>query len=382
MELPRRQFFRQMFTGLGAAAALPVLGESAWSGNWRSLQFETAPGSAMRLDSNENPYGPCARGCEILKANASTAHRYPKHDYIDLAEAIAATHGVSRERLVLGCGSAENLRMAAATYLGPGKTLILASPTFELLAQYAENLGAPVVNLPLTRNHAHDLSAMLERAGTGQGLVYICNPNNPTATLTPRAELESFVRKLPSGYTVLMDEAYHHFVTAGPEAYTSFLDRAVESDQLIVTRTFSKIYGLAGMRIGYAVSTLNTAKRLAAQKVDWAMSLLAARAALAAWNDPEHVRNASARNANDRQEFYNQAKARGIPVIESQTNFAMLDSGRPVQDVIAHFKKNNVLIGRPFPPYTNYARISFGTPPEMQEFWRVWDLMPSRKLPA
>ncbi len=382
MAIPRRQFFRQMMIGAGTAATLPVIGKSAWSGNWRSLQFDAAPGTAIRLDSNENPYGPCSKGCETLKGMASSANRYPKHDYIDLAEAIAATHGVSRERVVLGCGSAENLRMAAACYLGPGKTLIMASPTFELIAQYAQNAGAQVIMVPLTRDHAHDLNAMLERAGTGQGVVYICNPNNPTGTVTPRADLEAFVRKLPSGYTVLMDEAYHHFVIGSGAAYTSFIDRPVESDQLIVTRTFSKIYGLAGMRIGYAVATPDTARRLMAQKVDWAMSLLAVRAAMAAWNDPDHVRNAATRNAGDRQEFYNQAKARGIPVIESQANFAMMDSGRPVEEVIDHFKRNNVLIGRPFPPYTSYARISFGTPPEMQEFWRVWDTMPARKSAA
>ena len=375
-----------MFTGLGAAAALPALGlpaaagDGTWAANWRTLQAG-GPSGPIRLDANENAYGPCAQAFAALEGSAQTANRYPKHEYGDLTDAIAARHGVKAEQVILGCGSAEDLRMTAATYLGPGKTLVMASPTFELPAQHAQRLGAQIVYVPLTRDYAHDLDAMLAKAATGSGLVYICNPNNPTGTLTPRADLEAFIRKLPATYAVLMDEAYHHFVVGAP-AYTSFLDRPVDDPRLIVTRTFSKIYGLAGARIGYAVATPETAKRLATQKMDFALSIVSARAALAAWNDADSVPTGAARNARDREEFYRQAKSRGLGVIESQTNFVMVHSGRPVEDVTAHFKANNVLIGRPFPPYTDYARVSLGTPTDMEQFWRVWDLLPPKNLPA
>jgi histidinol-phosphate aminotransferase len=376
-----------MFTGLGAAAALPALslpaeaGVGTWAANWRTLQAG-GPDAPVRLDANENAYGPCPQAFAALEGSAEMANRYPKHEYSDLSDAIAARHGVKKEQVLLGCGSAENLRMTSATYLGPGKTLIMASPTFELIAQHAQRLGAEIVYVPLTRDHAHDLDAMLARAATGSGLVYICNPNNPTGTLTPRADLEAFVRKLPSSYAVVMDEAYHHFVIDGAPAYVSFLDRPMDDPRLVVTRTFSKIYGLAGARIGYAVAAPETARRLATQKMDYALSIVSSRAALAAWNDEDTVRTGAKRNAGDRQEFYRQAKSRGLGVIESQTNFVMVHSGRPVEEVIAHFKANNVLIGRPFPPYTDYARISLGTPTDMEQFWRVWDLLPAKKLPA
>jgi len=387
MALARRQFFRYAFTGMGAAAALPALhlpseaGGSGWTANWRTLQTGAPPGPT-RLDSNENAYGPSPQAFAALQGSAEMANRYPKREYGDLVDAISARHGVKAEQVVLGCGSAEDLRMTSATFLGPGTTLIMASPTFELIAQQAQRLGAQIVSVPLTSDFAHDLDGMLSRAATGSGLIYICNPNNPTATLTPRADLETFLSRLPAGYAVLLDEAYHHFVTSGAAAYTSFLDRPVENDRLIVTRTFSKIYGLAGARIGYAIAAPETARRLAAQKMDFALSILSVRAALAAWNDTGFVPLGAARNAADRQEFYRQAKSRSIPVIESQTNFVMVQTGRPAEDVIAHFRQNNVLIGRPFPPMNDYVRVSLGTPSDMLEFWRVWDFLPAKKLPA
>jgi len=375
MKLARRQFFRQMATGIATSAALPVLGKSAWSGNWRSMQAGTA-GSQIHLDANENPYGPSAAALDAMRGDAGVANRYPKHEYGDLVNAIATGHSVKPEQVTLGCGSSENLRMAANAFLGPGKTLLLASPTFDMIARQARNLGAEVVYVPLTAGtYAHDLDAMLAHTTNTTGLVYICNPNNPTGTLTPRADLEAFIRKLPPSYYVLMDEAYHHFV-AGAPTYTSFLDKPVDDERVIVARTFSKIYGLAGMRVGYAVASPATTRRLVGQSMQFSMSVLAARAALAAVNDPNAVPFCATRNAGDRQEFYKQAKTRGLTLIESYANFLMIQTGRPIEDVLDHFRKNNVFIGRPFPPMTQFARVSFGTPPEMVEFWRVWDAMP------
>ena len=380
MKIERRKFFRQLATGVAAGAALPVLRESAWGGAWPAPRAYV-PGGPVRLDSNENAYGPSAKAMEAIQGNLDSANRYPKGDYEALVAAIASRHNVKPEQVVLGCGSGENLRMAACAFTGPGKLLLYANPTFESIVRHAKDEGAEVAALPLTRDYAHDLDAMLDRAQGAAGLVYICNPNNPTATLTPRKDLESFLGKLPPSFKVLMDEAYHHFVVDNP-AYISFLDKPVSDDRLIVTRTFSKIYGLAGIRIGYAISSLETAKQLAGQRMGFAISILTARAALAAWNDTDAVRTGAARNANDRQEFYRQAKLRNRAFITSETNFLMLHSGRPAEEVIDHFKKNNVWIGRPFPPMTDYVRVSLGTPPEMQEFWRVWDLLPAKQAAA
>jgi histidinol-phosphate aminotransferase len=206
-------------------------------------------------------------------------------------------------------------------------------------------------------------------------LVYICNPNNPTGTLTQRKELETFIGKLPDHTYVLIDEAYHHFAGVS-QSYASFIEKPVDNPRLIVSRTFSKVYGLAGVRVGYAVTTQATRERLAPQHLWGSLNIVAARAASAALEDRDHLRLAIKRNADDRQEFFNQAQLRMLKPLDSHTNFYMMDSGRPARQVIDHFEKHNIRIGREFPPLTNYVRISLGLPSEIEEFWRVWDLMP------
>jgi histidinol-phosphate aminotransferase len=277
---------------------------------------------------------------------------------------------------VLGCGSGEILSICASSFLAPGKTLITAVPTFESIGRCAKAMGAQAVEIPLDKNYAHDLPAMLARADASTGLVYICNPNNPTASLTPRNDLEAFIRKLPPTTMVLLDEAYHHFVPATPD-YTSFIDKPMNDDRVIVARTFSKVFGLAGIRVGYAVGAPDKIKALAARRLPEGLNAVGARAALVAYDDVEYVEMSEKRNAADRQEFFDQAQARKIQVIPSSANFAMLETNRPAVEVIDHFKKNSVMIARLFPSMSTHVRVSFGTPPEMTEFWRVWDLLPA-----
>ena len=204
----------------------------------------------IRLDRNENPYGAPESAMAAMRESLGSANRYP--DAGDaLRQKIADHHRIKPEQIVLGCGSTEILRMAADAFLLPGKKLIQATPTCPLLASFARQRGAEVVEVPLTNNHAHDLQSMLDRSDGSTGLVYVCNPNNPTGTLTARHDLEEFLRKLPATVQVVIDEAYHHYV-APTSSYASFLDRPVKDDRTIVTRTFSTIYGLAGLRSGYA----------------------------------------------------------------------------------------------------------------------------------
>ena len=150
MPIARRQFFRQAATGICAAAVLPSLGKSAWTGNWRALQTGI-PGGPIRLDANENPYGPSPKALDILKLDANLANRYAKAEYNELVDAVAAKHGVKAEQVVLGCGSSEDLRMIGNVFLGQGKTLLVASPTFEYMIHQAEEMGTQVVSLTVTR---------------------------------------------------------------------------------------------------------------------------------------------------------------------------------------------------------------------------------------
>ncbi len=374
MQLSRRTFLRSV--GLGTVAATSVQWPlPAWS---PAAAFEPArnkePGGPVRLDNNENVYGPSRKTAAAIRAALGSVNRYPFNEYDGLIDRIASFHKVKPEQILLGCGSSEILRLAAAAFLGPGKQLIQASPTFESMDHYARSAGAEVISVPLTATFAHDLDAMLARTGTSSTLVYICNPNNPTASLTPRSDIESFIGKLPGNSYVLIDEAYHHY--AGQSAmYASFLDRPIENERVIVSRTFSKIYGLAGLRLGYGIASARTAQQMNAYATIDNVNGVVVRAGLAALDDTPSVAEFIKRNEDARQEFFNQAMARMLKPIDSHTNFVMMNTHHPAEQVIEHFRKNNVLIGRRFPAMDSYIRVSFGTPDEMAAFWRVWDML-------
>jgi histidinol-phosphate aminotransferase len=377
MPITRRNFFRNLAAGAAVTAGLPALADLA-SSELVPASRAGEPSGPIILSRNENAYGPSQKVVAAMQDSLTYANRYPDAAVNALHERIAKSHSIKPEQLVLGCGSGEILSIAASTFLGPGKTLITPVPTFEAIGRCAKALGADVVEIPLAKNYSLDLAATLKRAGAATGLVYICNPNNPTGSLTPRLDLEAFIGKLPPTATVLIDEAYHHYVERTAD-YSSFIDHPISDDRIIVARTFSKVFGLAGIRVGYAVGAPEKMQALAARRLPEGLNAIGARAALVAYDDLEYVQLSAKRNADDRQEFFNQANARMVRGIDSHANFAMLKTGRMAVDVIEHFKKNDVLIARLFPSMNTYVRVSFGTPPEMKEFWRVWDLMPAGK---
>ena len=382
MPISRRNLLRSLGLGAVAGAAAPALRgfplapatELALWGN-AAAASEASAAEPILLYRNENPYGPSEKVLAVLRESAASGNRYPRTEYDTLLDKLAALHKVKREQIVLGCGSGEILCMAAMAFLKPGKKLVEAAPTFPALGKLAQTAGIEVADVPLNKMYEHDLPTMLDRAGNSAGLVYIVNPNNPTGSPTPRKDIDAFLAKLPANIPVLIDEAYHHFATPGG-AYESFLDRPIGDPRVIVARTFSKIYGLAGMRIGYAVATPEVAKRLAAGFPGWSVSVVSARAASAALDDVDYVRLGVKRNSDDRQEFMNQVNARMLRAIDSQTNFVMVNPMRPPDEVIEHLKKHNILIGPKYPALDKYVRISLGLPGEMKIFWDAWDQMP------
>lgn len=382
MSISRRSLLRGIGAGAAVTAAMPALAELSFgkdfdfpAGALLEPRPGSVPGTPIILSRNENSYGPSEKVIASMREALQIANRYPDDESEILLAKIAALHNIKHEQVILGCGSGEILRMSAETFVGPGKKLIVALPTFEALGNHAHQRGAEVINVPLSKDWSHDLDGMLARAESSTGLIYICNPNNPTGSLTPRRDLEAFIQKVPANTCVLIDEAYHHFV-GETAAYTSFIDRPIHDNRVIVARTFSKIYGMAGMRVGYCIAAMPTAKKLAACRLPENVNAVAARAAATALDDVEHVLMSVKRNARDRQEFFEQATTRKVPAISSQANFVMLNAGRPTVEVIEHFKKNGILVARRFPPLDTCVRVSLGTPPEMTEFWKVWDMMP------
>ncbi len=287
-----------------------------------------SPSRIIYLDHNENAYGPSDKVLAALRDTPFLDNRYPREEYESLRAKIASLHRVKPDNVVLGCGSSEILRLSASVFAGPGRKLIVASPTYPAMARFAGSIGTEVVQVPLNPHYAHDLAAMSERAGDSAGLVYICSPNNPTAALTPRTDIEQFLHKLSPKTTVLIDEAYHHFVDPN-ETYASFLDKPVDDPRVIVCRTFSKVYGLAGMRVGYAVASTERAGQLLKARPAYPFSGMAIRAASAALDDTRYVSFATKRNADDRQEFLNQINGHMMRALDSDANFVLVNPLRP-----------------------------------------------------
>jgi histidinol-phosphate aminotransferase len=371
MRIHRRDLFRQLGVALTSTGFVPMLGEFLKS---PVLPVAGAPSPAkpIRLNRNESPYGPCEKAQEVMRNAIADANRYPGQELDDLRAAISTLNGVRPEQITLGCGSGDILRIAAETFLGPGKSLVMPTPTFDAIAGYARASGTEIRAVPLTKRYAHDLEAMIRRTDASTGLIYLCNPNNPTGSLTLRADFESFFAKVPGGVSVLMDEAYHDFVPP-TSTYTTWVGRAASDPRLIVTRTLSKVYGMAGLRVGYAVASPEMSKRLAPRRLAMGVNILAARAANAALEDQAYVKKIVARVADDRQEFYNQANARMLRSLDSVANFVMLKSTSPAKEVAEQLEEKGILVASGYPGFDNYIRVSLGSPQDMTEFWRAWD---------
>lgn len=375
MSFSRRSFCQWfgMMTGLRMASPL-----SAGIAFFESPPAEDA--GVIYLDRNENAYGPSPQVVDAIQRSANQASRYTRSEQDTLVGALARFHRVDREHVLLGAGSTDLLRMAAQAFLGPNSPLVVADPTFGALEYYARFTGASVTRVPLTQELAHDLTAMRARVRPTTGLVYLCNPNNPTGTLTPRNQIEKFVASLPTSAIVALDEAYHEYAGIS-EAYASFIERALGNERLIVFRTFSKAYGMAGLRLGYAVGSPKLLQRMKAFAIQDSINSMVVRAALVALDNQDAIREWVKRNDDDQQEFFNQAAGRMLKPVDSHANFVFMNVLRPAEVVIQHFHQNGIRLGPKFPSMPNHVRISLGAPDEMIEFWRVWDLLPMTDHP-
>jgi histidinol-phosphate aminotransferase len=359
--LSRRRFTQLLGLGLASTAV-----GTAGAPRPAALHAVASPAdSIVRLSANENPYGPSPKAFEAMREAFGLAWRYPEAGMDALVADLARHHNVGTDAVLLGNGSSEILKLCAAAFTGPGRPTVMADPSFEALAIYARAAGVEVVKVPLTADHQHDLSKM-QGVSSGSGLIYICNPNNPTATITAKDRLSAFLTSLPAGVTALVDEAYFHY--AEDPLYESVIPLTREHPNVIVARTFSKVYGMAGLRCGYAVARPETIERLHAQQ-PWdsvnAMALAAARASLA---DGEHTALSRRRNGETRSAVTAELERMGYRVLPSSTNFLMADLRRPVGPVIEALRRHQVYVGRVFPALPTHLRVTLGTPPQMKTF--------------
>jgi histidinol-phosphate aminotransferase len=297
-----------------------------------------ATSGVVRLSSNENPYGPSPKALKAMNDVFNLACRYPDEHNDLLIDAIAKLNGVNHDQILLGDGSSEILQLCADTFTGPGRgNLVAADPTFEAILNNAAINGAEVVKVPLTPTFGHDLAKMTTAAK--QGLIYVCNPNNPTASITPKSELREFIANAPRETMILVDEAYFHY--ADSPHYESVIPLIKDHPNLIVARTFSKIYGMAGLRCGYCVANLN---------------------------DPDQVANSRRLTGEAKTFVISELDRMGYKQIPSQANFIMFDVKRPVVPLIKALKERNVHVGRLFPALPNHMRLTIGKKTEMETF--------------
>jgi len=329
--ISRRGFAKILSASAAYAALTPSMSISA---PLRLVSGAAKAVGVVRLSSNENPYGPSPLAVKAMTDAFSLAWRYPDEHQQLLVDALAKMHGVAAEQVLLGNGSAEILKVAAAAFTATGKKLVVGNPTFEAILVHAQTAQADVAKIDLTPDYAHDLPKM-SAAARAAGLIYICNPNNPTASITHRDQIRSFLAKAPSQTIVLIDEAYHHYVNASAR-YVSFLDQPPGNDRVIVIRTFSKVYAMAGLRLGYGVTDHVLAEKMLSLLTDVDLNCTAVAAGKAALADSESVRNFVKRNMDDRQEFFNQCHARMLKPIDSVTNFLMMNAGMPAASPSAH----------------------------------------------
>lgn len=369
--MSRREFSRTMTGAIAGAMTASLASGSASAADLlqnRHAKAAMLPDdpSFIRLNFNENPYGPSPKALAALAACGPLANRYADRPQAELAESIARMHGVAAENILLGCGSTEILHVVDLTFLGPGKNIVAAEPTFEAVLDYARVLQASPVKVPQTADYRHDLPRMAAACTSKTGVVYVCNPNNPTGTVVSRGEIVEFLEHVPPSTLVLVDEAYHHFAEGG--GYQSSIDLIAQYPNLVVARTFSKIYGLAGMRLGYGVGSKENIARMSEEILVSNGNAAVLAAVSASLTDQDALDATRAKLNATRAWLCGELKKDGRAYIPSQANFVMIDMGTDVRPIIEKFARQKIIVGRQFPSMPTFLRVTIGTQPEMESF--------------
>ena len=316
----------------------------------------------VMIDSNENPLGPCQAARDAISAIIPLGGRYLDNLTEDLVKTFAQIEGLGPDSVRIFPGSSPGLRFAVLAFTSPQRSYVTADPGYEAGMFAAQAGGTRVVKVPLTRTYAHDVKAMIA-AGPDAGLFYICNPNNPTGTLTPHSDIEYLVENKPKGSIVMVDEAYIHFCDA-----PSTLDLVKAGKDVVVLRTFSKAYGMAGLRCGFAVARPGLLEKIM-DRAGWNfMPVTAVAAASASLKDADLVPERKRINAAVRQETLQWLDRNGYSYTPSESNCFLLETKRAGKEVIEAMAQQNVFIGRIWPVMPTWVRITVGTHEEMQQF--------------
>jgi histidinol-phosphate aminotransferase len=367
----------------GLAATLPVLSEGrlAWAAQQAAspqspTSFFPHPANAVMINANENPLGPCDAALAAITSIARTGGRYDATGCEDeLTAQLAAEFALPADHLAIYAGSSEPLQFTTLAFTSPTRSYVTADPSYEAGMVAASAAGARIIKVPLTPTYAHDLKAMVA-ADPNAGVLYICSPNNPTGTLTPKDDILWALDHKPAGSILLVDEAYIH-ISNSP----SVIDQVALGKDLIVLRTFSKIYGMAGIRCGVAFGRPDLLEKLNVYGRN-PLPVTALAAACASLKQPDLVPTRRKIMADTRSSTFAWLDRKGYKYIPSLSNCFMVDTGRPGRQVIAAMQQHDVYIGRTWPIWPTYVRITVGTPHEMEVFQTAFEKVMSGPVSA
>jgi histidinol-phosphate aminotransferase len=355
-----RRNFGRLATMLTAGAALPFYNEPALA----QLSRVDAPPDSVFINSNENPLGPSQPAREAAKAMVDNGGRYLFGETTKVKSLLAQQEGLPEDHVKIYPGSSNPLSWAVMAFCSPTKPYIVADPGYEAGARAAQFIGAQAINVPLTKQYAHDVKAMVA-ASPDAGLIYICNPNNPTGTLTPQADIEWLMANKPKGSIVMLDEAYTHIAPTAP-----FNTPMVKADKdIIILRTFSKIYGMAGLRAGAALGRPDLLAKVDAYCQGNAMlPITAMAAAYASLNDPKLVPERRKKIGDVRNDTFSFLDKHNFTFVPSVSNCFMVDVKKPGRQVVDALAKEKVVVGRVWKAWPNHVRVTVGLPDEMEKF--------------
>jgi histidinol-phosphate aminotransferase len=380
--LNRRNFLRMGAALPIASAVLPSIANSAFaavpSAGVPAVGYIDVPPNVALLNINEYPSGPTPAAVEIMHKMATNGNRYYMAETAKFGKELAAYHDLKPDYLSIYAGSSEILHFTALAFTSTIKSLVTADPTFEQTWRVAESNGAKVHKVPLKADYSYDMNAMVA-ADPNAGMYYVCNPNNPTGTLVKRSDIEWLLANKPTGSVVLVDEAYIHFSDAD-----SVIDLVAKDKDLIVSRTFSKIYSMGGLRFGYATARPDLAAKLHFYGIN-SMATTAVQCAKAQLADKQLIPLRKQAMADTRNKTFDWLAKNNYKFTPSQTNHFLLDAKRPGAPVVNALAHHSVMIGRTWAIMPNWPRVTVGSPSDMASFQTAFVevmQMPDGKLNA
>jgi histidinol-phosphate aminotransferase len=358
--LTRRDFAR-LAALLAAGTALPFYNEATLAQDIKAIA--RIPPDAVKLNANENPFGPCSEALAAIRKVVPSSGRYSFHEASVFVQAMAASEGLPASHVLASAGSSDPLHRAVLAFTSPTRPLITAEPGYEAPERAARFIKARVIKVPLRKDYSHDPTAMV-KAHPQAGLIFVCNPNNPTGTITRKDDIAAIVANKPKGCIVLVDEAYIHFTTSASPA----TDLVKAGKDVIVLRTFSKLYGMAGLRAGAALGRPDLLDKLRAFGGLNFLPATGMAAATASLKNKTLIGQRRKAFAQARKDLFTWLDCKGYAYIPSEANMVLIDSKKPGRETARAMLEHKVAIGRSWPALPTHVRVTIGTAAEMEKF--------------